>query len=143
MAVWRTRTNSYLLQTLLIVADNPEKAAFWRQLFSEEGYNVVVGNTVQAVYAARSLNPHLVLADVDLPHVERLALYGTLKIASQAVLMAVIPLHPLEIVETYAAGVDECLIQPVNPPLILVKVMAWMLRQQLPSADHVAHKAFL
>ncbi len=43
-----------------------------------------------------------------------------------------------EIADAYAAGADERLVQPVNPALVLVKGLAWILRQPLPRVTHFA-----
>ncbi len=141
MTAWRASANSLPLQIVLIVADGPEAAGLWSQLFIEKGCNVVVENAAQAVYAARILNPQLVLADLNLPHADRLALCRTLKLVSGAALMVVIPPRPQEIIESYAAGVDECLAQPINPALALVKGMAWIMRRQLPRPHRFALEA--
>ncbi len=132
-----------LLQTVLIVADDPETAAVWGQLFVERGYNAVTENASQAVSAARTLNPPLVVADVKLPHADRMALCRALKFVSRAALLIVTPPHSQEIVELYGAGADECLVQPINPALALVKAMAWIVRQQIPSVNRPLLGAFL
>ena len=137
MAAWRTYTNSSSLQTVLVVAGDRETAALWEQLFCEKGYHAVIEDAVRAVQMARILCPQLMLVDVDLPHTDRLALCHALKSASETALMVLTQPRPQEIFELYAAGVDECLMRPINPALALVKATAWIMRQRLLSANRI------
>ena len=141
MAAWRTYTNSSSPQTVLIVADDRETATLWEQLFCEKGYRNVTEDAVRAVQMAHILCPELVLVDVDLPHTDRLALCHALKSASRTAVMVLTPPRPQEIFELYAAGVDECLIRPINPALALVKTTAWIMRRQLLNSSRVALEA--
>lgn len=141
MAIWRAYSNFCVPQTVLVVADDPELAALWSQLFIEKGCHVIAKNVAQAVGMARTLKPQLVLADVHISHLDRLTLCRTLKSASRAAVLIVTPPHPEEIFELYALGVDECLAQPINSALVLVKAMAWIVRQQLPSVSRFAFEA--
>ncbi len=73
--------------------------------------------------------PDVVVIDVDCPHAERLGLCKRLRDVSTGPLLLFLPTHhETEILEAYAAGVDDCLIKPVSPAIFLAKVLAWAQR---------------
>jgi DNA-binding response OmpR family regulator len=36
--------------------------------------------------------------------------------------------HEIEILEAYAAGVDDVVVKPISPPIFMAKIMAWVRR---------------
>ena len=129
-------------QTVLVVTDDPKTAQLWIFLFQEKGCTAVSETPAYAIQTGRVLAPWLVLMDVKIPHVERLALCRSLKSASRGVLLMLLPSDHQQIAEAYAAGADECIVQPINPALVLVKVMSWMVRQQLLGINNFALESF-
>lgn len=130
------------LQMVLVVTDNPESARLWALLFREKGCKVVIETPSCAIQTGRSLSPRLVLVDVKIPHVERLALCRGLKFISHGALLMLIPSSQQEMADAYAAGADECIIQSMSPVLILVKAMSWMVRQQILRINDFALETF-
>ena len=129
-------------QTVLVVTEDPKTAGLWISLFQEKGCMAVSETPAYAIQTGRILAPWLVLMDVRIPHVERLALCRGLKSVSRGVLLMLLPSDHQQIAEAYAAGADECIIQPINPTLVLVKAMSWMVRQQLLGINNFALESF-
>ena len=129
-------------QTVLVVTEDPKTAGLWISLFQEKGCMAVSETPAYAIQTGRILAPWLVLMDVRIPHVERLALCRGLKSVSRGVLLMLLPSDHQQIAEAYAAGADECIIQPINPALVLVKAMSWMVRQQLLGINNFALESF-
>jgi CheY-like chemotaxis protein len=134
--------NASTLQMVLIVTDNPESAKLWASLFREKGCKVVIETPAYAIQTGRSLSPRLVLVDAQISHVERLALCRGLKSVGRGALLVLIPSSQQEMAEAYAAGADECIIQSMNPVLVLVKAMSWMMRQQILRVDDFSLEVF-
>ena len=137
-----TEFNTSTLQTVLVVTDDPETARLWVSLFQEKGCVAVSETPAYAIQTGRVLAPWLVLMDVKIPHVERLALCRGLKSVCCGVLLMLLPSDHQQIAEAYAAGANECIIQPINPALVLVKAMSWMVRQQLLGVNNFALESF-
>jgi DNA-binding response OmpR family regulator len=129
-------------QIVLVVTDDPETAALWVSLFNQKGCMAISETSACAMQTGRILVPWMVLVDVSIPHSERLALCRALRSISRGALLMLIPSGQQEIMESYAAGVDECIVQPLSPALVLVKAMAWMVRQQLLGVNHFALESF-
>ncbi|HEX2697826.1 MAG TPA: response regulator [Anaerolineales bacterium] len=130
------------LQIVLVVTDNSQTAALWVSLFREKGWTVIAETPDWAVKTGRILAPWLVLVDVGIPHDERMALCRGLKSVSRGALLMLIPSRPREIIDAYAAGVDECILQPVSPAMVTVKAMAWMVRRQLMGSNNFVLESF-
>jgi len=142
MNAWVNDPETSVLQTVLVVTDDPETAALWISLFQQKGCLAASETPACAIQTGRILAPWLVLMDVKIPHVERLALCRGLKSVSHGALLMLLPCDHQEIAESYAAGADECIIQPMNPALVLVKAMSWLVRQQLLGINNFALEAF-
>ncbi|MBI1855470.1 MAG: hypothetical protein HYR93_06350 [Chloroflexi bacterium] len=130
-------------QTVLVVTDDVETATLWVSLFEQKGWLIVSESSAHALQTSRLLTPWLVLVDVKIAHAERLALCRGLKSINRGVLLMLVPLNQQEIAESYEAGVDECIVQPVNAAFVLVKVMSWMVRLQLLGSNNFALEAFI
>ncbi len=128
---------------VMVVTNNPQTAKLWVSIFREKGCLVINEVPAHALQTTRLLLPQIVLVDAQIPHAERLSLSRQLKSFSRAALLMLIPSHPQEVGDAYAAGVDECLIQPINPALVVVKAMAWMVRQQLMGAQNFALESYI
>jgi DNA-binding response OmpR family regulator len=69
------------------------------------------------------------VVDVDASQADRLDLCRRLRAISGTPLLLFLPTHhETEILDAYAAGVDDCVIKPVSPAIFLAKVMAWAQR---------------
>lgn len=130
------------LQTVLVVTDDHETAELWVSLFQQKNCVATSETSAHAIQAGRVLSPWLVLVDVKIPHADRLALCRGLKSVSRGAVLMLLPSDHQQIAESYAAGADECIVQPMSPALILVKAMSWMVRQQLLGVNHTALEAF-
>ena len=137
-----TQFDKSALPTVLVVTDNPETAALWVSLFQEKGCIVTSETPVFAIQTGSVLAPRLVLVDVKTPHAARLALCRGLKAVSRGALLMLVPSDYQQIVESYAEGADECIVRPMNAALVLVKAMAWMLRQQLVNHNYSVIESF-
>lgn len=142
MTARNTDLESPALPLVLVVTDDPDAAKLWNALFREKGWMALSETSAGALQAGHIPNAWLALVDVNIAHAERLALCRALKSVGRVAVLMLIPSRPQEIAESYAAGADECIVQPANPALVMVKVMAWMVRQQLMGSNSLALEAF-
>ena len=117
---------------VLIASQDAEMISTWKTLFEQKNCRVVVERTPRhALQAARLLVPSLIILDLHLPEGEHLSLCGDLRAATNGTLLVIAPRRSAtEIANYHFAGVDEILIQPISPMTLLVKSMAWLVRQE-------------
>jgi DNA-binding response OmpR family regulator len=132
MAAWKTETNLNDVQTVLIISQDIEMVAVWEMLFQQKNCYVVSETSPQnAAQTARLPCPSLIVLELNLPHSELLALCKELRAATQGTLMLLAPKgNEQEIFSYYNAGVNERLITPISPMALLIKSMAWLVRQE-------------
>ncbi len=127
-----THMSTYPTHTVLILSNDADSAATIEALFRERNCAVLTETSAKkAVETARVLSPSLLILDLDLPHVERLLLCRRLRaVMSGAILLLSSSRHQEQICEYYLAGIDEHLATPLSPMVLLVKSMAWLMRNE-------------
>jgi DNA-binding response OmpR family regulator len=131
MVAWKTEMNTTDERIVLIASQDADSAAIWERLFLQKGCSVV--SEVSPRHALQStmlVSPSLIILNLDLPHAERLELCRKLRSATHGTILAVTSTKDeQEIYEYYLAGIDEHLTTPVNPMFLLIKSMAWLVKQ--------------
>lgn len=132
MVAWKTKMNINEIQTVLIVSQDAEMVVVWETLFRQKNcYMLNETSAEAALQTARLLTPSLVILDLDLPHLELLDLCRKLRPSIMGTLLLLASKgNKQEICDYYNAGVDECLATPVSPMALLIKSMAWLVRQE-------------
>jgi DNA-binding response OmpR family regulator len=120
------------LHTVLIVSKDMEMISVWETLFQQKNCYVVNENTPQtALQAAALISPSLIVLDIDLPQHTRLELCRKLRATTTGTLLLLAPANDSEhLFEYIDAGVNEHISTPISPMALLVKSMAWLVRQQ-------------
>jgi DNA-binding response OmpR family regulator len=137
MVAWRTSTNVNETHTVLIVSQDTEMVSVWEALFEQKNCRVIVESTAHtALQTARLLTPALIVLELDLPEAERLSLCKGLRAATNGTLLVFVPRgSSIELSNYLFAGVNEILPAPISPMALLIKSMAWLVRQEW----HVPH----
>jgi two-component system, OmpR family, response regulator VicR len=132
MVAWKADKHNHEMRAILIISQDAETTSVWEALFRQKGCHVISETLPQeAVQTAQLLLPALVLIHLDLPYYERLNLCRELRSVTNGTILLLAPKNDeMEIAEYYYAGVDEFLPTPVNPMALLVKSMAWLVRQE-------------
>ena len=108
---------------VLVVEDNHEVAESLRSLLCECGFQVAVAhNGEEGMKAARNLEPHVVLCDIDLPGEDGYTVGAVLRQSSctGARLIAVTGHgEPADRQRALAAGFDQHLAKPVDAATLL------------------------
>jgi DNA-binding response OmpR family regulator len=132
MVAWKTETSTSTFYTVLIVSEDAEMTSMWETLFKQKDC-AVINETLpnDAVQTARLLAPSLIILDLDMPHSERVTLCSALRATTPGALLLLAPKgDEQKIFEYYHAGVDERLSTPIDPLVLLVKSMSWLIRSQ-------------
>jgi DNA-binding response OmpR family regulator len=123
---------------IFVVCDQKDTAPVWGYILRQQGLSVVLEPSIEkAIDRWSSEMPDLVVIDVNVPHQDRMELYKRFRAVSVAPILLFLPTyHEIEILESYAAGVDEVVIKPISPAIFLAKIMVWMRRSwTVPTAE--------
>jgi DNA-binding response OmpR family regulator len=123
---------------IFVVCDQRDTAPVWGYILRQQGLSVVLEPSLEkAIDRWTTENPDLVVLDVDMSHRDRMALYQNFRGVSVAPILLFLPTyHETEILDAYAAGVDEVVIKPISPAIFLAKIMAWKRRSwTVPTAE--------
>lgn len=118
-------------KSVLILSDKNASILDWAGAFRQRGFEAA--STDSATHAARTWRVHpplLTVVDLSLPFDETLQTCRSLRaIHPDAPILLVLPAaHGNDILEAWQAGATECIVQPANPAVILLKALAWSMR---------------
>lgn len=116
---------------IFVLCDQGDTAPVWGYILRQQGLNVIIETSVgKLVDRWSSEMPDLLVIDIDTAfHLERLELHRKIRAVSAIPVLLLLPAyHENQILESYAAGVDEVVVKPVSPPVFLAKIMAWVRR---------------
>ena len=113
-----------------VVCNQSDTAPAWGYILRQKGLTVVMETSMQrAIEHWADDVPDVTVIDVEAGAAERLDLCRHLRAISATPLILFLPSHhETEILDAYAAGVDDCVIKPISPAIFQAKVMAWAQR---------------
>ncbi|HLO30004.1 MAG TPA: response regulator transcription factor [Anaerolineales bacterium] len=123
------RTNAQAVPLVFVVCDQADTAPIWRYILREQGLTVILETSEKAIDRWLKETSDLIVVDIDAPSQDRMELYNKFREVSIAPILLFLPtLNETEILQAYAAGVDEVIVKPVSPAIFLAKVLAWVRR---------------
>ena len=124
------RANAMHVAKVFVVCDQKDTAPVWGYILRQQGLSVILEPSIEKAIDRWSTEiPDLVVLDVNVRHEERMELYKGFRAVSVAPILIFLPAHhEMEILDAYAAGVDEVVVKPISPAIFLAKIQAWMRR---------------
>ena len=124
---------------VLVVDDDKKTVAAIKLYLEHEGYETLIAHDGhQALLEARTQSPDLIILDINLPEPQMLELVRSLRAEILNPILMLSPVRSEEyILETYKAGVDDCIPKPVSPSLFQAKVKVWLRRFGSTSTDNL------
>ena len=132
MVAWKSDSNFNEMNTVMIISRDAEMVDVWKTLFEQKNCHVVSETSSEdALRASRLLSPSLIVLDMALSHLERVNLCRKLRSTTNGTILLLAPKGDMtEISEYLHAGADEFLSTPLSPMALLIKSMAWLVRQE-------------
>jgi DNA-binding response OmpR family regulator len=123
-------TNSRPIPKVFVVCDQRDTAPVWGYILRQQGLIVIMETSIEKAIDRWSAEmPDLVVLDLDVEHEERMELYQQFREVSVAPILLFLPTyHEREILEAYAAGIEDVVVKPISPPVFLAKILAWVRR---------------
>ena len=124
------RANAAHIPKVFVVCDQRDTAPVWGYILRQQGLTVVLETSRdKAIERWSNELPDVVVLDVDIVQEERMELYSKFRAVCVAPILLFLPAHhETQVLEAYAAGVDEVVVKPISPAIFLAKIMAWVRR---------------
>jgi DNA-binding response OmpR family regulator len=117
---------------ILVVDDEPLLVKGIRLNLQNEGYDVITGsNGLEAVQAARSENPDLIILDVMMPEMDGLQACGTIREFSQVpIILLTAKAEDMDKLMGFENGADDYLTKPFNILELKARIRALLRRSK-------------
>ena len=117
---------------IFVVCNQRDTAPIWGYILRQQGLHVTLETVPEKAIDRWSADlTDLVVLDMDANHSTRMELFKNFRALSvMPVLMLLPTYHEIEILDAYAAGVDDVVIKPISPPIFMAKIMAWVRHSQ-------------
>jgi two-component system, OmpR family, response regulator MtrA len=124
---------------VLVVSNQQTTGPLWVFSLQQQKLNVMLeADPAHAIQRCEVESPDLVILDISLPEAGLLELVRALRVEILNPILMLSPFRSEEfILETYNAGVDDCILKPVSPSLFQAKVKVWLRRFGSTSADNL------
>jgi len=128
---------SVYIPKIFVVCDRTDTAPVWGYILRQQGLVVVLETSLDKAVDRWSMEmPDLVVIDIDVAHQDPMVLYKKFRAVSVAPILLFLPVHhETQILEAYAAGVDEVVVKPISPAIFLAKIVAWVRRSWTVPVD--------
>jgi two-component system response regulator MtrA len=125
------------ISKIFVVCDRSETAPLWGYILRQQGLIVFLETSIEnAIDHWSAEMPELAVIDVDSSREDTLALCKNFRTISVAPILLFLPSYnEAQIVEAYAAGVDDVLVKPVSHTIFIPKIMAWLRRTWIMPTD--------
>ena len=134
------RPNARPIPKIFVVCDQKDTAPVWGYILRQQGLIVVLETSIEKAIDHWSMEtPDLVVIDIEMAHQDRMELYERFRGVSAAPILLFLPTHhETQILEAYAAGMDEVVIKPISPAIFLAKILAWVRRNWSVPVDELS-----
>ena len=131
------RAHAPHIPKVFVVCTRTDTAPVWGYILREQGLTVILETSLEKAIDRWSIEiPDLVVIDIDIAKDDPMELYKKFREVSVTPILLLLPVyHENQILEAYAAGVDDVIVKPVSPPIFLAKILAWGRRSWTVPVD--------
>lgn len=122
---------------ILVISDHIESGTLWSFSLLRHNFDVVFQNAFdQAIESWENEVPDIILIDIHKFNASVIALIEAFRRETIIpILLLSNPISENQIIESYLTGVDDCMIKPIKPSLVIVKIRAWLRRTWTLNVD--------
>ena len=123
-------SNGRSIAKIFVVCDQRDTAPVWGYILRQQGLKVILETSLDnAIERWSGEITDMIILDIDVPHARRIECFQAFRGQSVIPLLVLLPAyHETEVLDAYAAGVDDVIIKPISPPIFMAKIMAWVRR---------------
>ncbi len=122
---------------IFVLCDRNDTAPLWGYVLRQQGLVAILETDFdKAVDHWASEMPELLVIDLNSSKQDPLELCRQFRSMSVAPILLVLPTyHESQILEAYRLGVDDVIVKPVSPQILMAKLMAWLRRSWVMPTD--------
>lgn len=126
-----------IIPKILVLSKHTESGMFWTFSLQRNNFDVVLQNDYnKAVEAWEKEVPDMILIVTNKFEIYVLDLVSKLRGETIIpILVLTSDISENQMIETYLTGVDDCIIKPTKPILVIAKMRAWLRRTWTLNAD--------
>ena len=115
---------------VLLITDNLEMGRVWTYALGQKAVEAVIASSFEEAIERWTLETFdLLVIDVYTAQFDAMDVCRRLRAeAANPVLLLIQGQEPGHVLEAYDAGVDECIVKPIDPSVFVAKVRAWLRR---------------
>ncbi len=123
---------------VLVVSNQQTTGPLWVFSLQQQKLNVLFeAEPTNTLQRCEMDAPDLIILDINLPEAITLDLIRKLRVELLTPILLLTPVRSEEyVIETYKAGVDDCISKPASPSLFQAKVKVWLRRFGSLSGDN-------
>jgi two-component system response regulator MtrA len=129
--------NGQSIPKIFVLCDRSDTLPLWGYVVRQQGLIAILETDVdRALDHWATEMPELVVIDLNNSKTDPLELCKQFRGSSVAPLLLFLPTyHETLILDAYAAGVDDVVVKPISPPIVMAKLMAWLRRSWVMPTD--------
>jgi DNA-binding response OmpR family regulator len=133
------QTNGRDFAKVFVVCNQADTAPLWGYIIRQQGLIAILETDVDKAFEHWAAEmPELVVIDLNNARQDPLELCKQFRGSSVAPLLLILPTyHETQILDAYALGVDDVIVKPVSPPILMAKLMAWLRRSWVMPTDEL------
>ncbi len=122
---------------IFILCDRSDTLPLWGYVVRQQGLVAILETDVdKAIEHWSAEMPELVVIDLNKSNQEPLELCRLFRSNSVAPILLFLPTyHETQILDAYTLGVDDVIVKPISPPIVMAKLMAWLRRSWVMPTD--------
>jgi DNA-binding response OmpR family regulator len=130
-------SNERHIPKIFVVCDQKDTAPVWGYILRQQGLQVILETSLEKAIDHWSEEIiDLIVLDIHRSHSDRVLLYKTFREQSVVPLLLLLPAYDeTQILDAYAAGVDDVVVKPISPAIFLEKIMAWVRHSWIRPVD--------
>ena len=122
---------------IFVLCDRNDTAPLWGYVLRQQGLVVILETEFEkSVDHWAAEIPEMVVIDLNNGVLDPLEMCRQFRSVSVAPVLLILPTyHEAQILEAYKLGVDDVVVKPVSPPILVAKLMAWLRRSWVMPTD--------
>ena len=131
------RLDGQNIPKVFVLCDRSDTLPLWGYVVRQQGLIAILEtNLEKAMEHWAAEMPELVVIDLNNGRQDPLELCRQFRASSVAPVLLILPTyHETQILDAYALGVDDVIVKPVSPPILMAKLMAWLRRSWILPTD--------
>lgn len=125
---------------VLVVCDRRDTLPLWGYVLRQPGLTTILETSVEkAVERWLAEMPELLLLDIEPAAQDPVQFCKKFRTLSLAPILLFLPAyHETQILQAYAAGVDDVIVKPISPAITIAKITSWLRRTWVMPTDALA-----